>query len=86
MGGVGAGLLLSPIQREESHTDRRLRECRNAWCSNGFGGFVYLDSEPIREYALGGGESDEEDEGKPARAQEHESSHYGGLPVYPGET
>lgn len=47
--------------------------------------FPVSDSEPIREHAVGGGESDEEDEGEPARAQEHPTSHYGGLPVYPGE-
>lgn len=51
-------------------------------------GFVFMcsDSEPVREHTIGGGESDEEDEGEPARAQEHQHSHYGGLPVRPGET
>lgn len=48
--------------------------------------FWFLDSEPFREHAVRGGESDEEDEGEPARAQEYQSSHYGGLPVYLRET
>lgn len=48
--------------------------------------FAFSDSEPVREHAIGGGESDEEDEGEPARAQERQPSHYGGLPVCLGET
>lgn len=46
---------------------------------------VPADEEPFWEHAVGGGVSDEEDEGEPARAQERQPPHHGGLPVRAGE-
>lgn len=43
------------------------------------------DEEPFREHAVGGGVSDEEDEGEPTRTQERQPSHHGGIPVCAGE-
>lgn len=47
---------------------------------------ILADKEPVREYEIRGGMSDEKDERKPARTQEHQLAHHGGIPVCAGET